>query len=591
MRLQKTGTILLLITSLTQFFGCTYLSRSLPPPASPQNGSATLRASGTGLFEDVAASAGVRFVHATGGTGKFYFIESTPAGCAFFDYDNDGYLDILLIQSGPSEASLQGKERPHCALYHNNGNGTFTDVTAGSGLDKDLGYGHGVAVGDYDNDGYDDLFITAFGKNTLLHNEHGTGKFTDVTQKMGLDKLHSTGYATSAAFGDYDNDGRLDLYVCYYCPWHWDTNKPCHNPQGRIDYCSPEIYDPDVHVLYHNEGNRFRDVSVAAGITKAKGHGLAVAFVDYDEDGKQDIFVANDLTSTMLWHNNGDGTFTDVAGMAGCSYSEGGIKMAAMGVGVADYDHSGHDSLFISNFANLPNTLFKNMGNGLFQDVSMPSGVALPHMKFLTFGCEFLDYDADGWPDLITANGHVQMYVDTLGNGTTYKERKQLYHNTGNGTFREISDPAQLGDLNVPTVARGLAVGDFDNDGRLDILVNNQNGPAQLLHNRDPSGNHWVRFKMIGTKSNRDGLHTRLMLTANGMQQTASVRAGSSYLSHSDTRVYFGLGKASRAEKVEIHWPSGTRETLKDVEGDQDYLVTEGKGITGKLPRKVARSQ
>lgn len=594
------GSLLLLVSLWGLLGGC------FPRPAARRSGEALPVLSSTALFEDVAARAGVRFSHDTGSTGKFYFIESTPAGCAFFDYDNDGFLDILLIQSGsseppaPTDRNQPKSERPHCALYHNNGNGTFTDVTAGSGLDKDLGYAHGIGVGDYDNDGCPDIFITSFGRNYLFHNlgnrHKGTGNgaaptplFEDVTQKMGLDKLHSTGYATSAAFGDYDNDGKLDLYVCYYCPWKWETNRPCHDPQGRVDYCSPEIYDPDVHVLYHNEGSRFVDVSEKAGITKARGHGLAVAFTDYDGDGRQDIFVANDLTPSMLWRNNGNGTFTNMAAQAGCAYSENGIKMAAMGIAIADYDHSGRESLFLSNFSNLPNTLFKNVGNGLFQDVSMASGVALPHMKFLTFGTEFGDFDADGWVDLITANGHVQMHIDDLHQGITFKERKQLFHNEGNGTFREITDPGQLGDLSALTVSRGLAIGDYDNDGRLDVLVNNQNAPAQLLHNRDHSGNHWISFKTVGTKSNRDGLHTRFVLKTSGMQQTATVRAGSSYLSHSDTRVYFGLGKATGIERVEVQWPSGTREVLTNVAPDASYIVTEGKGITGTLPttRKI----
>ncbi len=576
----RIGTLVLLFLAFCSILGCPYRPRIPAMVDSSSRPAAGALSAGPSLFVDVAQRAGVHFEETTGGTGKFYFIESTPGGCAFFDYDGDGYLDILLIQSGSSEPPKTVTGRPHCALYHNNRDGTFTDVTAGSGLDVDIGYGHGVAVGDYDNDGYDDLFITAFGGNRLFHNERGTGKFRDVTHRMGLDRVHSTGYATSAAFGDYDNDGRLDLYVCYYCPWHWETNKPCHNPQGYVDYCSPEIYDPDVHVLYHNDGSRFRDVSAEAGITKAQGRGLAVAFVDYDGDGKQDIFVANDLTPSMLWHNNGNGTFTDMAGPAGCAYSEGGVKMAGMGVGIADYDHSGRDSLFVSNFSNLPNSLFKNIGSGMLQDVSMPSGVALPHMKFLTFGCEFLDYDADGWADILTANGHVQMYVDALGGGTTFKERKQLFHNEGNDAFREIVGPEAQGDLAVPTVSRGMAVGDFDNDGRLDVLVNNQNGPAQLLHNEDRSAHHWVRFKTIGTKSNRDGLHARIRIVSQGVSQSASVRAGSSYLSHSDARVYFGLGDSKRIERAEIRWPSGTMDRMKDLGVDQDYTVAEGAGIT-----------
>jgi hypothetical protein len=591
--------------------GCRSPSVGATAPIHPS----TARSASSALFEDVAAQAGVRFTHSSGATGKFYFVENTPGGCAFLDYDNDGFLDILLIQSGPSgppdrvtqgdtienrKSKIENPKRPHCALYHNNGDGTFTDVTAGSGLDRDLGYAQGVAVGDYDNDGYEDLFITSFGGNHLFHNELGRRKtpatnpqpptpiFKDVTHKMGLDRVHSTGYATSAAFGDYNNDGRLDLYVCYYTSWTWERDRPCRDSDNRLEYCTPELYEPDTHRLYRNDGDRFTDVSEQTGIAKAKGRGLSVVFVDYDGDGKQDIFVADDLTPNILWRNNGDGTFTNVALETGCAYDGSGALLAGMGIGVADYDHSGQESLFVGNFSDKPNTLYKNTGTGLFRDESMASGLAMPHMKFLTFGCEFLDYDADGWPDLIVANGHVQVHADLRIENVTYKERKQLFHNERNGVFREITDPGLMGDLMTPTLGRGLAVGDYDNDGRLDVLVNNQNGPAQLFHNRDRSPHHWVSFKTVGTKSNRDGIHAHFILLAGGMKQTATVRGGSSYLSASDRRVYFGLGSAARVEQVEIRWPSGTRDVLKDVAADTPYVVTEGKGITVRLP--AARS-
>ncbi len=545
------------------------------------------------LFENVADKAGIRFAHTSGAKGKFYFIENTPAGCAFLDYDNDGYPDVLLVQSGSSDAAASPKvggrgaaqvhDRPHCALYHNNGDGTFKDVTAGSGLDRDLGYGQGVAVGDYDNDGYDDVLITSYGGLHLLHNEHGTGKFRDVTATVGLDRPQDRGYATSAAFGDYDNDGRLDLYVCHYCNWSQKLDKPCHDSDRRREYCTPQIYEPESHRLYHNDGDHFTDVTHKAGIDRAAGRGLGVAFLDYNGDGRQDIFVANDLTPNMLWRNNGDGTFTNVALEAGCAYDGSGALLAGMGIGVADYDHSGQESLFVGNFSDKPNTLYKNTGAGFFRDESISSGLAAPHMKFLTFGCEFMDYDADGWPDLIVANGHVQVNADYRMEHITYKERKQLFHNQHSGTFTEVTDPALLGDLSVPTVGRGLAVGDYDNDGRLDVLINNQNGPAQLLRNLDANGNHWVSFLPVGTRSNRDGRHARFTLVAGGVRQTAVARAGSSYLSHSDRRVYFGLGPDTRAPEAEVRWPSGTLDKLKNVSADAIYLVTEGRGITGKL--------
>lgn len=574
--IRRYSLLILGLLTLLQTLGC----HSAPPQAVVKPTSLPV-SSASALFADAASRAGIHFTHLTGGTGKFYFIENTPGGCAFLDYDNDGWLDILLVQSGSSEPAETVKDRPHCTLYHNNRDGTFTDVTAGSGLDRDLGYMQGVTVGDYDNDGYPDVFLSGYGGNHLLHNEKGTGRFSDVTHQMGLD--NAKGYATSAAFGDVDNDGKLDLYVCYYVPWSQQKNIPCRDPLG-LEYCSPEVYESETHHLYHNEGDHFADVSVKAGITKAKGRGLSVAFVDYDNDGKQDIFVANDISPNMLWHNNGNGTFTNVAVEAGCAYDESGAVMAGMGIGVADYDHSGNESFFVGNFSDKPNMLYRNLGHGTFQDSSYASGVALPHMKFLTFGCEFMDFDADGWPDLFVVNGHVQAHADRKYEKITYKERKQLFHNEGNGTFREIAAPESLGDLSTPTVGRGLAIGDYDNDGRLDALVSNQNDPAQLFHNQDNSGNHWVEFLTIGVKSNREGRHARFTLRAGGMTQTATVRAGSSYLSHSDRRVYFGLGKTDKIDSVEIHWPSGQKDTLNNVSANAIHIVTEGKGITGELP-------
>lgn len=565
----------LLVACLALLPGCGSRQQPVAPTAPTRPADAS-----SALFVDVAPQAGIHFTHTNGATGNFHFIEFSPAGCAFVDYDNDGWPDILLIQSGSPEPG--GTVRPHCALYHNNRNGTFTDVTAGSGLDRDLGYAQGVAIGDIDNDGYDDLFLTSYPHNFLLHNEKGSGKFTDVTRPWGLDKTHSTGYATSAAFGDYDNDGKLDLYLCYYAPWTLTQDRPCFNERKLRDYCAPDQFPPDTHQLWHNGGNRFVDVSHSAGIDTATGRGLAVAFVDYDNDGKQDIFVANDITPNMLWHNNGDGTFTEIAKQAGCAYSDEGALMAGMGVALADYDHSGRESLFVTNFSGMPNTLYKNMGNNLFRNESMTSGLAIPHMKFLAFGCAFLDYDADGWPDLMVNNGSVYVHADTRLDGATYQERKQLFHNKANGRFEEITEENSLGALSVPSVGRGLCVGDYDNDGRLDVLCLNQNGAAQLLHNQDRSGHHWVCFQTIGTRSNRDGFHTRFTVTTGGMKQTAWVRAGSSYLSSNDRRVYFGLGAATRIERVEIQWPSGTKEVLEGLPADKFYTVTEGRGITNR---------
>ncbi len=315
----------------------------------------------------------------------------------------------------------------------------------------------------------------------------------------------------------------------------------------------------------------------AAGIDRAKGRGLVAAFLNDEDVGRPDIFAGNDATPNMLWHNDGHGRFTNRAVSAGVAFSQGGKSMASMGVALADYDHSGRQNLFVTNFSGLPNALFQNLGGGLFQDVGESASLAEPHLKYLAFGCEFLDYDADGWPDLFIANGHVYIHADRMLKGISYAEPKQLFHNEGDGRFAEVIGSDQLGDLAFPTVSRGVAVGDYDNDGRLDILVNNQNGPAQLFHNEIHNGNHWIRFKTVGVRSNRDGIGTKITIMAGGVRQTAFVHSGSSYLSASDMRVYFGLGRSRTVDSVEIRWPSGTRDLLRRLSADKTYIVTEGK--------------
>lgn len=533
------------------------------------------------LFEDVTQSAGIAFHHENGANqNKFYFPETTPAGGALFDLNNDGWLDIVLIQSGTLDR-LDAPENGRCKLYLNDGAGKFHDATPGSGLDVSLGYCHGVTVGDIDNDGYSDLFITSFAGNHLFHNEKGSGKFTDITAVWGLNQCHSTGYATSAAFGDYDNDGRLDLYICYYCPWEKSKDKICKGSNGERDYCAPEVYPIDEHQLFHNEGARFSDVSKATGVSSKKGRGLAVSFIDFDSDGWSDIYVANDLSGNFLWKNLKGKSFKDVGTEAGCAFSTSGSLMAGMGIAISDYDHSGQESLFVTNFQNTPNALFKNSGSGFFDDVSTMTQVGPLHLPYLSFGCAFLDYDADGWPDLLTANGHVQREGKGLEG---MKQPKQLLHSEEGKRFRDVKE--SLGPLATPTVARGLAVGDFDNDGRLDALFTNQNDAPQLLRNQDQSANHWISFKTIGSKSNKDGYQTRLRLISAGKIRLESVRSASSFLCASDPRVYFGLGAQTKVDKLEVQWPSGTRETLEALEADHCYILTEGKGITGTLPRR-----
>ncbi|MDX1933656.1 MAG: CRTAC1 family protein [Capsulimonadales bacterium] len=530
------------------------------------------------LFSDVAKKAGVTFYHSTGATGKFYYVEETGAGCAFIDFDRDGWQDIFLVQSGTIPRTGTPQPKDHCALFRNNRDGTFSEVTAGSGLDRDFGYGQGVSVGDYDNDGFDDLYVTAYGGNHLLRNEGGTGRFTDVTERAGVgDTDDGPRYATSSAFGDYDRDGDLDLYVCHYARWTPERNIICKSAKGADEYCTPDVLDTDTHRLYRNNGNgTFTDVSKPSGIAKLKGHGLGVVWLDYDGDGWEDLFVTNDLNIQFLWRNNGNGTFTNKSEEAGTAYDYDAHHLAGMGIGVGDYDNSGRESLFVTNFHQQPNTLFRNLGNGLFEDVSMAANVALPHMKFLAFGCDFFDYDADGWRDLIVANGHVVLSVAETSEGVTYKERKQLFRNDGTGRFVEITD--NLGDLGTETVSRGLATGDFDNDGRIDFLVSNQNGPAQLFRNDAPLRGHWISFRTIGTRSNRNGYHAKITVTCGDRKYFSEVHSSSSYASHSDHRVYFGLGDAKIVDSVEIRWPSGITDRLKNLSVDTFYTVTEGKG-------------
>lgn len=558
------------------FGGCT--SQKTAPTAQVEPKASPIPA----LFNDVAADSGLKWTHILGNSGKFPFIETTPAGCAFLDFNNDGYQDVFLVQSGSSASAKTVKNRPFCALFRNKRDGTFEDVTRGSGLDKDLGYGQGVTVGDYDNDGFDDFFITSYGGNHLFRNQGGRGQFSDETQSMGLAKVKESGYATSAAWGDYDGDGRLDLYVCYYAQWTHAEDKKCPDPvTGELDYCNPKLYEPSRHHLFRNQGNRFVDVSEKSGISKVKGRGLAAAFVDYNGDNKLDIFVANDMTPNMLWKNSGKSTFSNVSNQVGVAYDGQGQDMASMGIAIADYNRSGHPSFYVSNFADRPNILFKNSGAGTMEDVTRDAQLSLIHLKFLSFGCEFLDYDADGWPDLIANNGHVQMSQNHVIKGSTLKQRKQLMRNAGNERFEEITDAAQLGELSVPTLGRGLATGDFDNDGRLDVLAMSQNAPVQLFRNQTAkNGHHFLSLALRGTKSNRNAIGARVELKAGGATQTAWVRGGSSYLSSSDRRVYFGLGKTDKIEQISLLWPSGTKEMLRNLRADTFYTLTEGKGAS-----------
>ncbi len=543
-----------------------------------------------GLFTDVAEQAGIRFVHSHGGTGQHLFLETTGSGCAFFDYDNDGWLDALLLQAGalPNAQSRKSQppnhpttQPPANALYHNNRDGTFADVTRGSGLER-TGCAQGVAVGDYDNDGFDDLYITAYGGNFLFHNERGSGRFTDVTKRANVRNTEQgPRWSLSAAFVDYDNDSFLDLFVTHYCPWTPQTDKACYDARGNRAYCHPQVYDGDTMTLYHNNRNgTFTDVTKKAGIAHLVGRGMGVVSLDYNKDGREDLYVSCDLMPNLLLRNNGDGTFTNSAFEAGVAFSDAGQPLSGMGITVGDYDNNGFDDLFVTNFSKQGNSLYRNTGKGLFDNATFPSGVGSISLQFLGFGCEFNDYDLDGLRDIMVANGHVMDNVEATERGVTYQQRKSLYRNNGDGTFSDVT--ANLGDLAVRHVSRGLAVGDYDNDGDLDALVNNQNARAQLLRNNNRNSNHWIAFKTIGTKSNRDGRHAKITIRVGKKQQYAEVRSGSSYCSHSDNRVRFGLGAATAADKVEIKWHSGTVDTLSNVKGDRVITVKEGESLSSQ---------
>ncbi len=513
-------------------------------------------------------------------------IETTGSGCAWFDYDNDGRPDILLLQAGPLPGAPRTSEASHHHLYHNNGDGTFRDVTAGSGMEA-TGYSQGVAIGDVDGDGYDDVFITGYGGNHLFRNEKGTGKFQDITQRAGLaDTRDGPRWCTSAAFGDFNRDGKLDLYVCRYAVWSPAIDKPCKNPRGQSSYCSPELYAPEVHALYRNNGDgTFTDVSRQAGITEARGHGLGVAWLDYDGDGNEDLFVANDLSPYFLWHNNGDGTFTEVASKAGVAYSDMGSLLSGMGVGIRDFNGDGREDIFVTNFSGQMNVLYRNDGKAGFTNVTTPSGVGPVSMNHLAFGCEFLDFDRDGLPDLIIGNGHVNDDVEAYSQGETYAQSKTLLRNHGDGTFTEVKD--LLGDLLAKHVTRGLAVADFDLDGNLDILTNNQDGPPELLRYTGPSRGHWFALDTHGVKSNPDGYHAVVTLRIGKRTLSAEVRSGSSFASHSSSRLYFGLGDAATIDEVKIVWHgSKTVTTARNVAADHLYRAVEGQSLTAFTPRK-----
>jgi hypothetical protein len=555
-------------------------------PAATQK-SSPLSSNGLGVnFVNVARESGLNVKTIFGGEHKNkYLLETTGCGVAFYDYDNDGWLDIFLVNGSRLEGFPAG-QAPSSHLFKNNRDGTFTDVTAQAGL-QHSGWGQGVCIGDYDNDGYEDLFVTYFGKNVLYHN-NGNGTFTDATEKAGVGGSGKR-WNTGCAFVDYDRDGYLDLFVANYIDLDLATapvpeSGPCLY-KGVMVACGPPGLNGGKNILYRNNGNgTFTDVTEQAGILGANGtYGLGVLTADFDNDGWPDIYVANDSTASALYQNKKNGKFVDIAMEAGCALSADGKPQAGMGISAADYDLDGNLDIVKTNFAGDTPSLYHNTGGATFEDATFAAGLGR-HTQFLGWGCGFFDMDNDGWPDILICNGHVYPEVEQLKTEAGYPQQKLLYKNLRNGRFDDVSQQAGAG-ITVPVASRGCAFGDFDNDGDIDVVVNTVNDYPQLLRCDSSPGHNWIKVRTIGTKSNRSGIGARLRCVshppdeAKPHQQIDEVRSGGSYISQNDLRVHFGLGKADKAEILEIRWPSGQIDTLKDVKANQLIYVKEGEGI------------
>jgi enediyne biosynthesis protein E4 len=523
-------------------------------------------------FTDITSSAGLQFRHNSGAFGGKFLPETLGSGCAFLDYDRDGWQDILLINGMDWPGHKQ--RRSTLRLFRNNRNGTFTDVTARAGLDIEM-YGMGVAVGDYDNDGFPDLLVTCVGQNRLFHNT-GKGTFTEVTNTSGLGKR--LGFGTSALWFDYDRDGLLDLFVCNYVKWSPEHDVFCSLDGKHKSYCTPEAYRGETCWLFHNRGNgTFEDVTASSGIFDSSSKSLGVAMLDDDHDGWPDLLVANDTQPNKLYRNQRNGTFKDAAVEAGIAFSSEGKARAGMGVDVGDFTNSGHPGIAITNFDNEMTGLYEFSGK-VYEDVAAQSGVGMASKNSLGFGCVFLDANLDGWLDLSVANGHIDETVRNIRGNVGYAQPPFLFLNNGKGSFRDVG--AELGGgFEQPKVGRGLAFADFDCDGDLDLLLTTNNGPAYLYRNDQLAGNRSVRFRLVGTNSNRDAIGATVRIFCGDLDQSRMVKSGSSYLSQSELPLTFGLGKRGHVDRVVIAWPSGRTEEFKNLTPGRSYECIEGKGI------------
>ncbi|MEX2663729.1 MAG: CRTAC1 family protein [Vicinamibacterales bacterium] len=533
-------------------------------------------------FTDVTAASGIKFTHNSGKQGKKWLPETLGSGAAFFDVDGDGWLDVFLVNS--RDWAPRAGRRSLSALYRNTGTGTFTNITAGSGLDVEL-YGMGVAAADYDNDGRQDLYVTALEGDRLFQNLGG-GKFKDVTKAAGIANAN---FGTSAAWLDYDKDGRLDLFVANYVQWSAKTDIWCSLDGTEKSYCTPESYKGTASKLYRNlGGGKFEDASVKAGIADPNSKSLGVAVLDYDMDGWPDMFIANDTQPNKLYRNNRNGTFTEEGMSAGVAYSEDGVARGAMGVDAVDYDRSGRPHLIVGNFSSQMLGLYRNEGKNLFVDEAPRSSIGRASLLSLAFGVFFFDYDLDGYFDILAANGHIEEEIERVQPKVKYRQPPHLFRNTGKGRFEDaIKDVGAQ--FSRPILARGAVYGDYDRDGDLDVLFTENHGPAWLYRNDGGNANNFISIRTKGVKSNRDGIGAVVRIASAGGKQWSMVRSGSSYCSQSDLALTFGLAKDTQVSAIEIDWPSGQKDRITGIAANQHLVIEEGKGIVSQTPAKRTR--